>query len=366
VKDTGIGIAEKDIPHIFDRFYQADSSNTRSVDGSGIGLAYAYELVNLMGGDITVKSTLGEGSTFLITLPICHEAPMIEQAFQGGGIPSYKPLTAGTSNSVDSEKGPADSSIMPQLLIIEDNPDVVTYLRSILTSKFNVDVAYNGKIGIEKALENIPDIIISDVMMPEKDGFEVCETLKNDERTSHIPIILLTAKADVASRISGLRRGADVYLSKPFEREELLVQSEMLLERQKRMAAWFYRTLRGESMVVLPDPESEESVHFENAFIQKVRGVVEANYTDEDFALPQLCLKIGMSRSQLFRKMTALINTSPSDFIRSFRLYKAKTLLETTDLTVSEVAFQVGFKDVAHFSRSFQEEFGLPPSAARK
>jgi AraC-like DNA-binding protein len=203
-------------------------------------------------------------------------------------------------------------------------------------------------------------------MMPEKDGFQVCDILKDDQRTSHIPILLLTAKADAASRITGLRRGADVYLSKPFDREELLVQLEMLMERQKRLVAWFTRTLRGESMVALPDPENEEMVLLENAFIQKVRNIIEANYEDENFALPQLCLKIGMSRSQLFRKMTALINTSPSDFIRSFRLAKAKTLLETTDLTVSEVTYQVGFKDVAHFSKSYQEEFGFPPSATWK
>jgi DNA-binding response OmpR family regulator len=366
VEDTGIGIAEKDIPHIFDRFYQADSSNTRSVDGSGIGLAYAHELVKLMGGDISVKSILGKGSTFRISLPICHEAPLIEKASQEEGIPSNLPGTAGTTTLVDLEKEPADSSDMPQVLIIEDNADVVTYLRSILSHRFKIDIAYNGRIGTEKALENIPDIIVSDVMMPEKDGFEVCDSLKNDERTSHIPIILLTAKADVASRISGLRRGADVYLSKPFDRDELLVQLEMLLERQKRMVAWFSRTIRGESMVGLPEPENDEIVLFENAFIQKVRSIIEANYEDENFALPQLCLKIGMSRSQLFRKMTALINTSPSDFIRSFRLSKARSLLETTDLTVSEVSFQVGYKDVAHFSRSFQEEFGVPPSATRK
>jgi len=366
VEDNGIGISQEDLPHIFDRFYQADNSNTQSVDGTGIGLAYTQELVKLMGGDISVKSTLGQGSIFIVSLPVRKEALRLEQALQEGDFPLFKPDIPGTKGPEDSETEPAVASNLPHLLIIEDNPDVVTYLRIILKNSFKIDIAYNGKIGIEKAMENIPDIIISDVMMPEKDGFEVCDTLKNDEKTSHIPIILLTAKADAASRITGLRRGADVYLSKPFDEEELAVQLEMLMTRQKRMVAWFSKTLDGKRVESIPDVENQEIIQVESAFIQKVRNILEANYADENFALPQLCLKIGMSRSQLFRKMTALINISPSDFIRSFRLAKAKHLLETTDMTVSEVTFQVGYKDVAHFSKSYHEEFGFPPSATRK
>ena len=238
---------------------------------------------------------------------------------------------------------------------------MVAYLKSCLEGLYQLDVAYNGQIGIEKALENIPDLIVSDVMMPEKDGYQVCDTLKNDERTSHIPIILLTAKADAASKITGLKRGADAYLTKPFDKEELLVRLEMLVERQKRMAAYFSKNL-----LTAASNATEEAIQIEDAFMQKVRQIVEDNYGDENFALPELCKKIGMSRSQLFRKMQAVSDTSPSDFIRSYRLNKAKTLLENTGLSVSEVAWQVGYKDVAHFSKSYLETFGNSPSATRK
>jgi AraC-like DNA-binding protein len=199
-------------------------------------------------------------------------------------------------------------------------------------------------------------------MMPEKDGYQVCDTLKNDERTSHIPIILLTAKADAASRIAGLRRGADAYLAKPFNKEELLVRLEMLLERQKRVAAYFSRSLQAKSPLALPDGETEGDLQMEDAFLQKVRQIVENHYSDENFALPGLCDKLNMSRSQLFRKLKAVADISPSSYIRSYRLDKAKKLLEEGGLAVSEVAWQVGYKDAAHFSRSFQEEFGFPPS----
>ena len=233
-------------------------------------------------------------------------------------------------------------------------------------SSYTVEWAENGTIGIERALETVPDIIISDVMMPEKDGYEVCQTLKDDERTSHVPIVLLTARADAASRIAGLRRGADAYLSKPFHREELLAQLQVLAEKQRRIATWLSKKAQNENPPQLPEAVAEEDVLVEDAFIQKLRDIVTKNYTDEGFGLPQLCQKIGMSRSQLFRKMTALIAISPSDFIRSHRLNEAKRLLETTDLNVSEVAWQCGFVNLAHFSKIYQEEFGMAPSATNK
>ncbi|MCB9283575.1 MAG: response regulator [Lewinellaceae bacterium] len=361
VKDTGVGIPPEHLPHIFDRFYQVDSSATREGEGTGIGLAHTQELVKLMGGDISAVSEQGKGSSFMVRLPIRREAERKEGDFEEMEVQDWAPKV-----SYESEASVPEKSGLPQLLVIEDNPDVVLYLKSCLTDQYQVEVAYNGRIGIEKALEQVPDLVISDVMMPEKDGFEVCDTLKNDERTSHIPIVLLTAKADNASRIAGLRRGAEVYLSKPFDKEELLVQLKMMLDRQRRVAAYFSRKLRGGVEVQDPDPETVETIQIEDAFIQKVRQIIEAHYADENFALPQLCQKIGMSRSQLFRKMTTLIQTSPSDFIRSYRLEKAKKLLETTELNVSEVAWQVGYKDLAHFSRSFQEAFGVPPSATSK
>jgi CheY-like chemotaxis protein len=265
-------------------------------------------------------------------------------------------------DSLSAVDGALPSSL-PQLLIIEDSPDVILYLKSCLEESYQIVTAPNGRIGIEKAIEYIPDFIISDVMMPEKDGYEVCDTLKNDERTSHIPLILLTAKADVASRMSGLRRGADAYLSKPFDAEELLLQISVLLENRRRMAAHFSGTLQAGVLLTPGGPDLREDIRIENAFLEKVNSIMGGHFSDDNFALPDLCHHLGMSHSQLYRKMKAVIDKNPSDFIRSYRLNKAKLLLERGDISVSEATYQSGFKDPSYFSKLFQEEFGIQPSS---
>ena len=367
VRDTGIGIAKEDLPYVFDRFYQVDSSHTRQSEGTGIGLAHTQELVKLMGGTISVKSEPGKGSTFMVHLPVIKKAPMSD----GRASIQTPPSEVTALNHVrllpeeHTSYTPHHTSL-PHLLLIEDNPDVVIYLKTCLEGLYQLDVAYNGKIGIEKALETIPDIIISDVMMPEKDGYQVCDALKNDERTSHIPIILLTAKAGINSKLIGLKRGADAYLTKPFDKQELLVQLEGLVERQKRLVAHFSKNTLSKVPVFASELQPEEAFALEDAFVKKVREIVDGNFADEEFGLAQLCQKVGMSRSQLFRKMKALMDTSPADFIRSYRLTRAKFLLETTDFSVSEVAWQTGYKNPGHFSTSFQEEFGFSPSTIVK
>lgn len=361
VADTGVGIDKDELPHIFNRFYQVDGSSTRAGEGTGIGLSHAQELVKLMGGTIEVESEVNAGTCFTVSLPITNEAAQVEGSFKMA--PGFMPAPTVAPNQDEESLVRVATGLStgerPQLLLIEDNQDVVAYLKSCLKGIYQLDVAYNGLIGIEKAIKNVPDLIISDVMMPEKNGFEVCDTLKNDERTSHIPIVLLTAKADASSRISGLSRGADAYLVKPFDRKELLIRLYQLVERQQRMMAYF--------SAKLPLPEVKKAdVQVEDEFIQKVRYHIEQHYKDEDFGLPQLCQKIRMSRSQLYRKLKALTGTSPSDFIRSYRLNKARALLETSELSVSEVAWEVGYKDIAHFSRSYQEVFGFSPNATIK
>jgi signal transduction histidine kinase/DNA-binding response OmpR family regulator len=372
VHDTGIGIAAKDLPHVFDRFYQAapperysspPGAGREGAGGTGIGLAHTLELVKLMGGSITVESEVGKGSRFCVQLPIRNDAPFYDTS-PLERTPLISTFELSSNGSSESSTLQSKTENLPQLLLIEDNQDVVVYLKSCLEGLYQLQVAYNGKIGVDKAFEHIPDLIISDVMMPEMDGYEVCDTLKNDERTSHIPLILLTAKADMASKIIGLRRGADAYLTKPFDKEELLVQLEILVEKQKRMVAHFSKQLSNKNLEQADIPE--EGIQIEDAFMQKVRQIVAENYHDEDFGLPQLCQKLRMSRSQLFRKMQALAAVAPSDFIRTYRLEQAKTLLQTTDLQVSEVAWQVGFKDLAHFSKTFQDAFGFSPSATSK
>lgn len=366
IHDTGIGIAEKDLPHIFERFYQVDSSSTHAGEGTGIGLAYVKELVKLMNGSILVESQSGKGSVFKISLPITKTAVASEKII----FPTTTTDYVGQTNTVApaNVELPEDS---PLLLIIEDNPDVVSYLKACLQNTYRLSIAYNGEIGIQKALDEIPDLIVSDVMMPGKDGYEVCHHLKNDERTSHIPIVLLTAKAEQKDKLIGLKHGADAYLSKPFDREELMIRLEKLNEQRKRIINRFTASLSDwvtqQTTSANEDLDSlEEDFTKEDAFIEKLKIILADNIEDDNFALPQLCQKIGMSRSQLFRKMKALINQSPSDFIRTYRLQKAKHLLSTTDLTVSEISYQVGYKDLAHFSKSFFDEFGTNPSATRK
>lgn len=298
-----------------------------------------------------------------VHLPITNNQPV---------VPNHVHITASglsvpLSNPMLKEEMAAESdTTLPQMLIIEDNPDVVTYLKSCLENEYQIMVAYNGKIGIDKAIELIPDFIISDVMMPEKDGYQVCDALKNDERTSHIPIILLTAKADAASRLAGLRRGADAYLAKPFNVEELLLQISVLLDNRRRLATYFSKVLKISQELPHRDPGFVEAIEIEDAFISKVKSIIEAKYPDEDFALPQLCLELGMSRSQLFRKMKAVTDTSPSDLIRTYRLTKARTLLQNGHTTVAEATYHVGFKDPSYFSKIFFEEFGILPGSISK
>jgi DNA-binding response OmpR family regulator len=364
VADTGIGISEAELPHIFDRFYQVDGSHTREGEGTGIGLAHTFELVKLMGGDISAESpeySGGKGTVFRVVLPITNK----EKRETGNKAFTIAPVEA-PAQIADPE---IEDAQLPTLLIIEDNPDVVTYLKTCLRGLYRLDVAFNGRIGIERAVETVPDLIISDVMMPEKDGYQVCDTLKKDERTSHIPVILLTAKADAASRISGLRTGADAYLSKPFDKEELLVRLEKLAELRRRMQERYSNwNLSAPPPGQAPDqePAGQEPVSdLEDAFLQKVRMEVENELGNAELNPAQLGRALGLSKSQFYRKMNALTGKAPAIFVRTVRLHRAMELLRSTDMNISEIAYEVGFSDPAYFSRTFSEEFGSAPNENR-
>lgn len=371
VKDTGIGIDAEELPRIFDRFYQALSTADQRRPGTGIGLAHTREVVRLMEGRVTVDSSPGQGATFSVFLPIRKN--VATRKLQSGSPLEHRPVLS--HHAIDTAHGAAPAlspaaerdtgSEQPLLLVIEDHPEVASYLQTCLRDHYRLAFATDGQDGIDKAIQHTPDIIISDVMMPKKNGFEVCQVLKQDERTSHIPIILLTARADADSRLTGLETGADAYLAKPFNRRELLVRLENMLGNQQKIRAHFARKFaNGFTHPAINEvPPSVNEI--EDSFIERVRTIVEDNYKNEDFALPQLCREMSMSRSQLYRKMKALINTSPSDFIRSYRLEKARQLLSNEETTVSEAAWQSGFKDVAHFSKLFLEAFGYSPSQER-
>ncbi len=352
VKDSGVGIQPEKLPHIFDRFYQIDDPAVRHEGGTGIGLSLVRELVQLMKGTITVESEVGKGTAFAIALPISRNEKLSEN-IANPDIIKYQGDKNGETIATALVKATTENA--PSLLIIEDNPDVVEYLKACLEDSYELLIANDGEEGIEVAQNLIPDLIISDVMMPKKDGYEVCNTLKTDERTSHIPIILLTAKADHDSKMTGLKVGADAYLAKPFDKEELFIRLKKLHQLRLQLQA------RYSSLESTAQTSSEPQAQIEDAFIQKLRSLIESQIDDPDLSIQKVSKELFMSRAHLHRKVSALTGQSPSVFIRRIRLHKAKEMLENGELNVTQIAYEVGFKNPSYFTTSFKEEFGVAP-----
>lgn len=354
VKDTGIGIPKEHLPYIFDQFYQVDSSTTRRAEGTGIGLALVKELVNRLRGNIEVKSEEKVGTQFKLLLPVNRKAEMEEAIEDLYGL-SSRELIPSTTKKPTTEPVASD---LPLVLLVEDNEDVAAYISSCLIGRFQLVQAENGRIGMEKALELIPDLIICDVMMPKMDGYELCKILKQEERSSHIPIVMLTAKADADSRLKGLRQGADAYLAKPFQPEELDLRLNNLLYLRGQIQSHF-----GQFPSTLQPPNAYPQEH---EFLSRVKEKVLAHLTEEEFGIPELCLAIGLSRSQLHRKLKAITGKSTSFIIRGIRMDEARKLLLHSDLTISEIAYRVGFKSPNYFSTMFSESFGQSPTEMRE
>ena len=365
VKDTGIGIPENQIPYIFDRFYQLDNSATRKAEGTGIGLALTKELVKLLGGSIAVKSPpvgATKGTEFTVSLPFT-----MVQSIGSQKAEDAKPILKETLQPARQKQPvsvPRDINVQsdtPLILLVEDNADVVAYTASCLPD-YKLSVGCDGREGFEIATEMVPDLIITDVMMPFMDGFEMCRQLRADERTSHIPIIMLTAKADMQSKLEGIEQGADVYLEKPFNRAELLLRIKKLLETRQQLQQYYMKlagipaTGPAQATIIAP-PEAAT----ENEFVIKVRGVIEEHLEDYDFSVEQLCKKIFMSHSQLHRKLHALVGCSPNKFIRMIRLARAQALLVKSNDSISTIALACGFNDPGYFARVFKQEFGCTP-----
>jgi DNA-binding response OmpR family regulator/anti-sigma regulatory factor (Ser/Thr protein kinase) len=366
VADTGIGIPPDQLEKVFDRFYQIDSSQTREQEGSGIGLALVKELVDLHHGTIRVQSSVGEGTKFTVQFPTGAGALSADDLVEGppgaeASRPKLVPLgvNRSTAREVDEPLAGDPGDGKPIALIIEDNADVRAYIRDCLETAYQVIEARDGVEGIASAQEAIPDLIISDVMMPKKDGYEVCKVLKLDERTSHIPIILLTAKAAVENRLDGLAVGADDYLIKPFEPRELLARARNLIELRRKLRARFSATVP-----LKPGEIAVSSI--DDVFLKKVTAAVEGRMGDENFSVEDLGREVAMSRSQVHRKLKALTNQSASDFIRYMRLLRGMELLRGNAGTVAEVAYSVGFRDPSYFSKWFHRQFGMSPSDIRK
>ena len=359
VRDTGCGIAPDQLPHVFDRFYQVDDSTTREQEGTGIGLALTKELVELQAGTIALASELGRGTTAVVQLPLAAAPAPARPEPADAGPARPEPADTGPVAAVAAPAGPAlvpgaAPAEAPLLLLVEDNAEVRAYLRTLLAADYQLLEAENGLIGVALAVEQLPDLVLTDAMMPRLDGYGLCRTLKQDERTSHIPVVLLTAKTDLPSRLLSLETGADAYLTKPFQRAELLAQLRNLVAGRQQLQEAYRRGVVG--LAAPAGPPSKEQ-----AFLAKVKQVVEQHLADETLSVDRLSQELQLSRTQLHRKLKALTAQSPGDFIRLVRLQRAHELLAAGAATVAEIAYQVGYGNPASFSTSFSRHFGYAP-----
>ncbi|MCF8345692.1 MAG: response regulator [Bacteroidales bacterium] len=365
ISDTGKGIPPENIPHIFDRFYQADEHYSHEQEGSGIGLALTKELIELHYGKVSVKSAEGKGTTFNITLPLGKEHLKDEEVDSESTEPAHvktgiKPVIAEpieyTTTEIRSFPD-LENDARPILLIVEDNADLRIYIRNYLDETYQVVEATNGKDGLKQAIMHIPDLIISDIMMPEMNGYELCKNLKKDERTSHIPVILLTARASMDSKIEGLEMGADDFITKPFDKEELQVRIKNLIQQRKRLKDIILRNIGSVRNLSASGVSSVDQT-----FLKKAVEVVGKSISDSEFSVEMFAKEMSMSRVQLHRKLTALLEKPASDFIRTIRLNKAAQLLTKKTGNIAEIAYDVGFTNPSHFSKCFREQFGKLPS----
>ncbi|MDO1500485.1 ATP-binding protein [Winogradskyella maritima] len=357
ITDTGNGISEKDIARIFDRFYRVEGSETK---GSGIGLALTKELVDIYNGQISVDSRLGEGTTFKVRLPFTlNHLPEAISVVNNEKTVDYSETTINdilpeiTSEETKTES-PSDVN-KPLALIVEDNSDLNAFISQILKPHYRLLNAENGLQGERMAMEHIPDIIFTDVMMPKKDGFELCNALKNNSKTSHIPIVMLTAKAGQSNKMEGLSQGADAYVVKPFQPEELLVRASNLIANRRKV----WEQFQNSDLISL---DAVDLAQLDNTFLQKVAHSISENLDNETFSIEDLASAVGFSRSQLHRKLKALTNKSANQIVVEMRLNKAHEMLIQKKGSVSEIAYSVGYTNLSYFTKSFKEKFGLLPS----
>lgn len=352
IKNTGEGLTEEELKHIFQRFYQTNDQN----QGTGIGLALVKELVELHKGKVLVDSTPNKWTTFTITLPIDKSSFKNEQLSASQEFENNFQITDHQTLELDEE---FTENNQPILLIVEDNLDVRTLLKQTFESSYNILTAANGEEGISLALEHIPDIIISDIMMPVKDGIELTNTLKNDERTSHIPIVLLTAKAGEENELEGITIGADDYITKPFSSKILTTKISKLIESRRQLQKRY-------SQEVILKPKDITLNNIDEQFLERVQTVLDEKLVESSFSIEDFSKAVGMSRMQLHRKLKALTGLSASEFVRSQRLKLAAQLLKKSDINISQVGYSVGFNDHAYFSKCFKDMYHCTPTEYQK
>ena len=352
VADNGCGISSDELPYIFDRFYQAKNAGR----GTGIGLAIVKAFTELHHGEVSATSIEGKGSTFTIHIPVRQKGEVtnqptekIEQLVE----PSSAQEVPNQARHIDELIQPYQTD-KPEVLIIDDNIDIRTYLRSVLSEKYNVSEAANGKAGLELARKIVPDIVLSDIMMPVMDGLAFCQQLKTDKAISHIPVILLTARSLDEQRAEGYEHGADAYLSKPFSLRLLFSRIDNLIQSRKKLSKLFSNSDENDAFEKL----SNET---DKTFAAQLRKIIQDNLSDNEFNVERIGDEIGLSRVQLYRKVKALTGYSPVEMLRKARLARARHLLRTTEKTVSEVAYAVGFSTPSYFSKCYKDEFGESP-----
>ncbi|MCD4723868.1 MAG: response regulator [Bacteroidales bacterium] len=370
ISDTGPGIPADKLSHIFDRFYQVDDSASRTHEGTGIGLALTMELVDLHHGTISVESEEGNGTTFAIMLPSGKEHLKEEEILgrdkSAADIDqAYEELIAGEEidhGPIKHQPNIWHQDSKPIILVVEDNADLRDYIHGFLDESYQVMESGDGEAGLQQAIEAVPDLIISDVMMPKMDGYQLCQKLKTDERTSHIPLILLTARAGTESRIEGLETGADDFITKPFDSQELLVRINNLIEQRRILTEKLIIRAHNNGIIQWSQLSDTGITSMEQQFLQKAGRVVEDHLSDPDFKMDMFSKEMALSHSQLYRKLNALINQSPNEFIRTTRLQKAAHLLAKKSANVSEIALEVGFNNPSYFAECFRKQFGVLPS----
>ena len=355
VSDTGVGIRPEELGRIFDPYYQASHTNTLRMQGTGIGLALARQFAQRHGGQLTVVSAPGVGSTFELRLPFGRAHLLPEDLVEVETPPPPAPEPAPETESDSDKEAVSAPGGPPRLLLVEDDDDVRAYLHELFATDYQVDTAEDGVVGLEKALAHPPDLIISDVMMPRSDGLELCQHLKQHPKTSHIPVILLTARTAETQQLEGFGTGADDYISKPFTPSLLRARAEALLRTRRKLHAFYqHNILLQPSDIVVADADRE--------FLETAMAVVERHLYDSEFNVQVLVREMAMSQSALYRRIKSLTGQTAVEFIRDVRLKRAAQLLAQSQLRVSEIAFEVGIENLQYFRKMFQKMFNVTPS----
>jgi DNA-binding response OmpR family regulator len=364
VKNSGKGIPPDELQKIFNRFHRLEGTETYASPGTGIGLSLTHELVVLMHGTIEVKSEPGSETIFRTTIPL--------------GIDHLKHdeyTWAKTSVSAQGSEDPSEDDSMeqdeltgtpkksnrglPQVLVAEDQPEIREFIQENLSDEYLVETAENGVAAYRYATETIPDLVVTDLVMPEMGGTELCEKLKKDERTSHIPVIILTGKTGLKDKLKGLETGADAYLTKPFSITELKVRIKKLIEQRQKLRERFTRNLNIE-------PKDIAVTSADERFLTHALEIIEENMGNSEFEVTQFQETMMMSRTQLFRKIKALTNQTPGDFIRTIRLKRAARLIEQNFGNVAQICYEVGFNNPSYFAKCFKDLYGKLPSEYQK